>query len=77
MKFESGVIIVILLAGLSIIPSYGFFGGDIMPSADVQQQSTAAGERSFTGSAAGGTQPAKQAPDCRSCAKTAPAIPLP
>lgn len=80
MKFASGVIVLLLLAGLSIIPSYGLFGGTIMtsmtPSA-VQQDGSPSLGGSFAGSAAGGRQAESPPPDVRSCAKARPVKPLP
>ncbi len=71
MKFETGVITLILIAGLFTVTPYGLYGGSIKPLPGIGQETVGRlGDSSFVGSAAGGRQSSEsRAPDCRSCAQ--------
>jgi hypothetical protein len=70
MKFKSGVINLILVAGIFTVASYGTYGGSIRPAAGIRQEILAGpGSGSLSGLAAGGPARINKATDCRSCAR--------
>ncbi len=69
MKFKSGVISLILVAGIFTIASYGTYGGSVRPAGIRQEILAAPGSGSFSGLAAGGAARINKATDCRSCAR--------
>lgn len=67
-KFESGILIILLIAGLFTVIPYGLYGGSITAFPG-NQVITGLGDSSFRGSAAGGRGNGNRTPDCRSCAQ--------
>ncbi len=69
MKFETGTVGLLLIAGLLTVTPYGLYGGSITASLG-NQAITGLNNRSFRGAAAGGGQESRnRIPDCRSCAQ--------
>jgi hypothetical protein len=74
MKFESGMISLIVMAGFLIVTPYAIYGGSVKSYDGFNRETVAAaGSGAFSGAAAGGPQSSEdEAPDCRSCAKGQP-----
>lgn len=70
MRSKSGVIGLLLLAGLFTVSPYAIYDGSVRPSGGPDRETMAVlNGRSIIGAGAGGMSGSEQEQDCRSCAK--------